>query len=108
MRNSFRWQGFTSVPINEIINDIKTSVSDAGGAVINFQENSEVNLSLNIELPEYKLLRLFKKLNSCLDMDDLDDNIVNSNNEEEVVVILNIAFRSGGDRGGSDEVDVQD
>ena len=108
MRNSFRWQGFTSAPINEIINDVKTSVSDAGGAVINFQENSEVNLSLNIELPEYKLLRLFKKLNSCLDMDDLDDNIVNSNNEEEVVVILNIAFRSGGDRGGSDEVDVQD
>lgn len=95
MHRSYRWQGIATRPRVVLINDLKNFIATAGGAIVNNQQFSDLNLGLTIEIPEYRLSNLYQNLGKALQMEEFDVTEVNHRGNNEVVLFLSITFAEG-------------
>ena len=70
-----------------------TTIIDRYAAIINFQRFSDISLSLVIEIEEYKLNELYKKLAEVMFIEGFDQTP--SDSTAECIVLFNITFTKG-------------
>ncbi len=92
MRSVF-WTGYCRQNRILAIKEIEKIVSDAEGFITDFKQFSDVSLSLNIEIEELYIDKLFLVLRSYMTLDDTEE--LNSSSNRERTVWLNVTFTQG-------------
>lgn len=95
MQKFYKWEGVTSADRIQVINNVKATISDAGGAIINFTKYSDLALSLSIEIEDGKLVTLHQALEPFMKIEKKDSFESSPESTSEVMVLLNISFSLG-------------
>jgi hypothetical protein len=91
----YYWNGISKDERIKSISEI-TAIVDSYAAIINFQRFSDISLSLVIEIEEYKINELYKKLEEVMFIEGFDNAL--SNSTAECIILFNITFtKSTGD-----------
>ena len=88
----YYWNGISKDERIKSISEI-TTIVDRYAAIINFQRFSDISLSLVIEIEEYKLNELYKKLAEVMFIESVDQT--SSESTAECIILLNITFTKG-------------
>ena len=91
----YYWNGISKDERIKSISEI-TTIVDIYAAIINFQRFSDISLSLVIEIEEYKLNDLYKRLAEVMFIEGFDQTL--SDSIAECIILFNITFtKSTGD-----------
>jgi hypothetical protein len=88
----YYWNGISKDERIKSISEI-TTIVDRYAAIINFQRFSDISLSLVIEIEEYKLNELYKKLAEVMFIEGFDNAL--SESTAECIILFNITFTKG-------------
>ena len=88
----YYWNGISKDERIKSISEI-TTIVDRYAAIINFQRFSDISLSLVIEIEEYKLNELYKKLAEVMFIEGFDNTL--SDSTAECIILFNITFTKG-------------
>lgn len=95
MQKKLSWQAFSKNDRNKVIEDVKTTISDGDGCIINFNMFSDLALSLSIEIEENKIHILHKALSLFVNISELETHDLNLESTKEWMIFLNISFSRG-------------
>ena len=88
----YYWNGISKDERIKSISEI-TTIVDRFATIINFQRFSDISLSLVIEIEEYKLNELYKKLAEVMFIEGFDQT--QSESTAECIILFNITFTKG-------------
>lgn len=95
MQQKLHWSGYTNTDRLMVIEQVKHTISDSGGCIVNFNMYSDLALSLTIEVEEDQIIPLHQQLRTILTVSDLSDGNIKPNSKEEWLLFVNISFGQG-------------
>ena len=95
MKNKLNWQAYSNKERNGVIEEIKNTISQNDGYIINFNMFSDLALSLSIEIEEDKISNLYTQLNKLIKISTPAPDQLNEHSKLECWVLMNISFSTG-------------
>lgn len=95
MLKKLNWQAYTNKDRNKSIEEIKKTIDDNEGCILNFTMFSDLAMSLSIEIQEKYILQLHKALSDTLRITELDIATIRPNSPKEYILFLNVSFGAG-------------
>ena len=95
MIKKVNWQAFSNHDRTSLIEEIKSTISANGGAIINFNMFSDLALNLSIEIEARDLIKLHSALSKILRISELDSSEIRMESKKEYYLFLNISFTKG-------------
>lgn len=95
MFQKLNWQVYTNDDRNEVIENIKNTISACDGSIMNFNMFSDLAMSFSIETEEHNIIELHKDLSTILKISDFDQKRINQNSKKEWLISMNISFGRG-------------
>ena len=95
VKNKLNWQASSMKDRNEIIEEIKDTISNNEGYIINFKMFSDLALSLSIEIEENKIPDLYKGLNAIINLFEPEPANLNHNSKLDWWIFINVSFGKG-------------
>ncbi len=95
MQQKLHWSGYTNTDRLTVIEQVKHTISDSGGCIVNVNMFSDLALSLTIEVEENQIIPLHQQLSTILTVSDVSDGNINPNSKEEWLLFVNISFGKG-------------
>ena len=95
VKNKLNWQAFSSDERNKVIELLKSTISRNGGYIIHFNIFSDLALSLNVEIEESNISKLYKELSKIIKISEPEPEIINTKSESEWWILMNISLSKG-------------
>ena len=93
--NKINLQGFTSRSRNEIIEELKQTISTNGGYILNFNFYSDLAISFTIEIEEQHLMKLYRGLSQVINVNNSFPSHLDSDSNKDYWVLLSVSFTKG-------------
>lgn len=93
--NYLNLQGYSAGERNEVIDALKTTISRCDGYIIDFKMFSDLALAMNIEIPENKILDLYKGLQKIIKISGIEPERKIIQSEKDCTVLMNVSFSKG-------------
>lgn len=95
MLKKLNWQAYTGEQRNKVIEDVKESILKNDGCIVNFNMFSDLEISLSIEIEEYRIADLYTSFSKNLNISECDLKIINLNSKKDWMIFMSISFSVG-------------
>lgn len=95
MQKKLNWQLFSNRERIKVIEEIKNTISNNNGCIINFNMFSDLALTLSIEIEEGNIPTLYKSLSEIINITELEAGNINLKSKKEWLIFMNISFSKG-------------
>ena len=95
MLKKLNWQAYTGEERNKVIEDVKQTILNNDGCIVNFNMFSDLEISLSIEIEENRIVDLHRSFSEILKISDCDLTKINLDSKKEWLIFMSISFSVG-------------
>jgi len=89
------WQVFSSEERNYTIQELKDSIAVNDGFITSFNLFSDLALSLQVEIEEKNIVKLYRKINSTMRISEQEPEPIDNNSVKDWWIFINLSFGKG-------------